>query len=101
MRIGRYDWPLYQDMRAFGEDAFEVEVLGQADCQRRLNQMERAFIRKFNSVDQGYNQQVASFGGRIRRRSQSRLNSLTESHRASIAESVRLSWIGRRSAVAC
>jgi hypothetical protein len=63
--------------------------------------MERAFIRKFNSVDQGYNQQVASFGGRIRRRSQSRLNSLTESHRASIAESVRLSWIGRRSAVAC
>ena len=101
MRIGRYDWPLYQDMRAFGEDAFEVEVLGQADCQRRLNQMERAFIRNLNSVDSGYNQHVASFGGRIRRRSQSRLNPLTDAHRANIARSVQMSWINRRVAVAC
>ena len=101
MRIGRYDWPLYRDMRAFGEDAFEIKVLGEADCQRRLNQMERSFIRKFNSVDSGYNQHVSSFGGRIRRPPQPRLNPLTESHRANIANSVRMSWIDRRVPVAC
>jgi hypothetical protein len=63
--------------------------------------MERSFIRKFNSVDSGYNQHLASFGGRIRRPPQPRLNPLTESHRANIAKSVRTSWIDRRVPVAC
>lgn len=93
MRIGRYSTPLYEAMREFGVDAFEVSVLGECDSQRRLAQMERAFIRRFNSVESGYNTAVASFGGRIKNRSQSSITrTLSNMHRMKIAESVRMAW---------
>jgi len=95
-RIGRYDWPLYRDIRDCGTEAFSVELLGKADCQRRLNQMERKFIRQFNSVADGYNQVCASFGGRIRKVSAIAKSPLSQTHREKIAESVRRSWAQRK-----
>ncbi len=97
MRIFRYDSPLYNDIREFGVSAFEVAVLGECDSQRRLAQMERAFIRRYKSVTEGYNQEVASYGGRIRRGLTHLRPSqpLPEEHRKKIAQSVRLSWLER------
>jgi hypothetical protein len=100
-RIGRYDWPLYRDMRQFGFDVFEVVCLGEADCQRRLNQMERKFIREFNTVENGYNLMLGSAGGRPKLRRARNSNHLPEHHRAKIAESVRLAWQERKAALAC
>jgi group I intron endonuclease len=99
-RIGRLISPLYEDMRAFGIDAFEVITLGEADCQRRLNQMERRFIREFNTVAEGYNQATAAFGGRVRKVRAITSATLSPTHRAKIAESVRLYYSERKAAVA-
>ncbi len=97
MRICRYDSPLYNDMREFGVSAFEVAVLGECDSQRRLAQIERAFIRRYKSVTEGYNREVASCGGRIRRglTHLRPIQPLPEEHRKKIAQSVRLSWLQR------
>jgi group I intron endonuclease len=95
-RIGRLITPLYRDLRAFGFDAFDVVELGEADCQRRLNQMERQFIRNFNTVAEGYNQATAAFGGRVRKVRAITSTTLTQAHRAKIAESVRRSWLERK-----
>lgn len=101
MRIERYDTPLYCAMREFGVDAFEVSTLGECASQRRLAQMERAFIRRFNSVEDGYNLAVASYGGRIRNHSRSVITrTLSDVHRMKIAESVRLAWRERNPAAA-
>jgi group I intron endonuclease len=97
-RIGRLNQPLYRDMRAHGAAAFDVELLGKADCQRRLNQMERKFIRQFNSVADGYNQACASFGGRIRKVRATSGNPLPKNHREKIAASVRRAWAERKAA---
>lgn len=97
-RIGRYDWPLYRDIRDYGAEAFSVELLGKASCQRRLNQMERKFIRQFNAVEDGYNQACASFGGRIRKVRAVVNSPLSKTHREKIAESVRRSWAERKAA---
>ena len=102
MRICRHDSPLYNAMRECGVLAFDVEVLGQCASQRRLAQMERAFIRKYNSVTEGYNQEVASYGGRIRRsvtRAQFSQH-LSDTHRKKIAASVRQSWLERQAIAA-
>ncbi len=53
-RLGRYDLPLYRDMRVYQPHCFEVEVLGEASTQRRIAQMERKFIRIFDAVESGY-----------------------------------------------
>ena len=66
-RLGRVKSPLYEDMRYFGVGFFEVEELARCRDQRRLNQLERKFIRLFNSVENGYNTAAHSFGGRTRR----------------------------------
>lgn len=101
MRIGRYTTKLYEAMREFGVDAFEVSVLGECDSQRRLAQMERAFIRRFNCVENGYNSSTASFGGKIKNRSESTVTrTLTDVHRKKIADSVRQAWQERSLAVA-
>lgn len=97
-RIGRYDWPLYRDIRAHGAAAFEVELLGKADCQRRLSQMERKFIRQFNTVADGYNQACASFGGRIRTARTAVNSPLSKAHRDKTAASVRRAWDEKRAA---
>lgn len=94
-RIGRHDFPLYQDMRLYGTEVFEVEVLGEADCQRRLNSIERKFIRIFDAVEHGYNKMLGSCGGRPKLR-RAACSPLTQAHREKIAESVRLSWLERK-----
>ncbi len=100
-RICRYDSPLYNDMREYGIAAFEVQLLGQCDSQRRLAEMERACIRRYRSVEEGYNLHVASFGGRIRRPNRSPLNrTLPDDHRKKIADSVRMSWLERQAVAA-
>lgn len=65
-RLGRYDFPLYKDMRIFQAHCFEVEVLGEAPTQRRLAQMERKFVRIFDAVNNGYNKTLHSYGGQTR-----------------------------------
>jgi group I intron endonuclease len=95
-RIGRYDWPLYRDIRDFGAENFSVELLGKADSNRRISQMERNFIRQFNTVSDGYNQACASFGGRIRKAACSERSPLSEEHRERIADSVRRYWKERK-----
>jgi hypothetical protein len=101
MRIDRYSTPLYCAMREFGVDAFEIITLGECNSQRRLAEMERAFIRKFNSVEDGYNLAVASFGGRIRNHSRRAMTrALSDHHRMKIAESVRVAWRERHMAAA-
>jgi group I intron endonuclease len=96
-RIGRLDKPLYRDMRAHGLAAFEISLLAEADCQRRLAQLERKYIAELRAVSEGYNADEQSHGGRSRlKRSKNR--SLTEEHKRRIADSVRESWEARRNA---
>lgn len=97
-RIGRYDWPLYRDMRLFQPHCFELEILGEAASQRRLSQMERKFIRIFHAVEDGYNQACASFGGSIRKPSRAERAPLTKEHRKKISESVRRARAERKAA---
>ena len=91
-RIGRYDWPLYREIRDFGDENFSVELLGKANSNRRLSQMERKFIRQFNTVADGYNHTCSSFGGRIHKDRCSEKKPLTKAHREKIADSVRRYW---------
>jgi group I intron endonuclease len=95
-RIGRLASPLYVDMRALGVAFFEIELLAEAECQRRLAQLERKFIAKFNAVTEGYNLTEASQGGRSKLKRSRWTPLLSDSHRKAIAASVRLSWIERR-----
>ncbi len=93
-RLGRYDLPLYRDMRIYQPHCFEIEVLGEAATQRRIAQMERKFIRIFDAVECGYNQAVCSWGGRAlktrgslgRKHSQETIRKITESNRRAYAE---------------
>ncbi len=57
----RKDWLLYHDMRKYGVDAFSVRILAECDHQQRLNDAERTWIRRYNSVQHGYN--FAEHGG--------------------------------------
>lgn len=97
-RIGRLNSELYQDIRECGADAFSVELLGKADSQLRLSQMERKFIRQFNTVEDGYNMAVASFGGRIRKVRAATGKHLPKAHREKIAKSVRRAWAQKKAA---
>lgn len=97
-RLGRYDLPLYRDMRVYQAHCFEVEVLGEATTQRRISQMERKFIRIFNAVESGYNQAVCSWGGRTRRTRGSVGRKLSDESIHKIKESNRRTWAEKRMA---
>lgn len=96
-RIGRLTGLLYREMRKYGAEVFEVTVLGERKCERDLNRLERQMIRHHNTVDHGYNQAVAAFGGR-RRPKQAYHRMHSEQHKQKIAASVCASWIARRAA---
>ena len=50
-----YEYPLYQDMRKYGIENFEFEII--EECQSELlNDREIYWIAKFNTFDNGYNQ---------------------------------------------
>ena len=65
-RIGRHDLPLYRDMRLYQLHCFVTEILAETHDSRRLAQLERKFIRIFDSVEKGYNVAAVSYGGRPR-----------------------------------
>ena len=94
-RLNRLDTPLYHDMRLFQLHCFEVEILATATDQRRLNQVERKFIRIFDTVESGYNQDEISHGGRVKFR-RSFNYQITPEHRAKIVESIRRTWAERK-----
>jgi group I intron endonuclease len=97
-RLGRYDFPLYRDMRIFQPHCFEVEVLGEAPTQRRIAQMERKFIRIFDAVEQGYNMTLHSYGGNTRLTRGSVGRKLSAETRRKIQESNRLAWAEKQAA---
>lgn len=66
-RQGRKQWKLYADMRELGFDKFTIAVVGEAEYQARINQMERRFIREFDSVANGYNVNAHGGGGGLRK----------------------------------
>lgn len=50
------DEPLANAIREFGRDAFEILILGVTESSERLAEMEREFIRQYNTmVPNGYN----------------------------------------------
>lgn len=49
-----YSKPLYQDMRKYGIDAFEVTVLEECGIEE-MSQKESYYIEKYNSIHNGYN----------------------------------------------
>ena len=87
---------LYEDLRVLGSESFEVSELGSVRNQRRLNQMERKFIRTYRATEDGYNRTEASRGGAIKVRS-TRVWKLSEEQKDKIRASVRASWEYRRS----
>lgn len=93
-RIGRLKKPLYDDMRKFGFDAFEIVTLAEVDSQTRLNRLEKKYIEEYQAVEEGYNQLDRASGGRPKRRVYP--GPLPEEHRQKIAASVRASWDLRR-----
>jgi group I intron endonuclease len=97
-RLGRYDFPLYQDMRIYQPHCFEVEVLGEAPTQRRIAQMERKFIRIFNAIENGYNLMLGSCGGRTRKTRGSLGRRLSPETIRKIAESNRRAYAERKAA---
>ncbi len=98
-RLGRYDFPLYRDMRTFQSHCFEVEVLGEAPTQRRIAQMERKFIRIFDAVDHGYNMMLGSCGGRTRKTRGSIGRVRSKETIRKIQESNRRTWAERKAAI--
>jgi len=79
---------LYEDLRRFGADAFTITELGVAYCQRRLNQMERKFIRLHGAAVNGYNKDVAAYGGRPKSKP-NRASTLSTEHKRKIADRIR------------
>jgi group I intron endonuclease len=96
MRIGRLDSLLYREMRHYGWEAFEAEVLGERASERDLNRLERRMIKLHNTTANGYNESEGANGGRpifVRTNPKIRLSAI---HRNRIAASVRESWKERR-----
>jgi len=96
-RLNRLDTPLYCDMGAFQLHCFEIQSLGETDNQRRLNQLERRFIRIFKAVEKGYNQDALSHGGRVKFTREGFYRP-TRVHRNRIAEGMRRAWADRKAA---
>ena len=49
-----YENPLYQDMRKYGVEKFKVSVLEECS-EKELPMLERHFIEKFDTINNGYN----------------------------------------------
>lgn len=54
---------LYRAMRKYGADKFIVEQIDSADNQEELNQKEKYWIKKYNSISEGYNCADGGEGG--------------------------------------
>ena len=52
-----YDYQIYQAIRKYGVDNFEVSILETLDVidKQKLNELEKYYINKFNSFKDGYN----------------------------------------------
>jgi group I intron endonuclease len=96
-RQGRYETPLYQDMRLYQLHCFEVEELAHTANESDLANAERRFIRIFNSVDNGYNVDGFSHGGNYRAHRTTFARKSAE-HKARIATSQRAAWAARKAA---
>jgi group I intron endonuclease len=86
-RSGRRPGDLYEDLRRFGAEAFTITELGIAYCQRRLNQMERKYIRLHGATINGYNKDVAAHGGKPKMRPAFK-RVLTPLHKLRISERI-------------
>lgn len=50
------DYPLYRDIRKYGWEAFSVQVIAYAETKEILDDLEEYYIKKFNTIETGYNQ---------------------------------------------
>lgn len=98
-RSSRRRGDLYEDLRRFGIEAFTITELGMAYCQRRLNQMERKYIRLHGATVNGYNKDIAAHGGRPKVRPVYTYTQ-TEEHKRKNADGVRRAWEVRRALAA-
>lgn len=94
-RNSRRPGDLYEDLRRFGAEAFTIRELGVAYCQRRLNQMERKFIRLHRATEHGYNKDVAAHGGKPKRRTVTTYT-LSWDHKQKIADTIRRFHVNRK-----
>ena len=99
-KLCRLDTPLYRDMRIYQLHCFEIETLATAASSRRIAQLERKFIRIFDAVANGYNQDELSHGGRVRFERKGNYT-ITAEHRRRIVDSLRRTWEERKRATAC
>lgn len=56
-----YDLKLYSAMRKYGFDNFEFEILEECE-DSNLDELEKAYIQKYNSVKNGYNEALGGKG---------------------------------------
>lgn len=92
-RIGRYDWPLYRDMRKYGVERFEITVLAEARSESQINRLEKKLMDEYRVCETGYNQTQKVCGGKDKKPERaSRGVPLPREHRQRIAESVRKAW---------
>lgn len=91
-KLGRLNTALYRDMRVYQLHCFEIEVLAEARTSRRIAQLERKFIRIFDSVENGYNEAVCSWGGRTCRTCGSVGRKMSAETRLKIADSNRRTY---------
>jgi group I intron endonuclease len=73
--IRKLNYPLYTAIRKYGPDAFDVIEIGQAEDQNHLDEMEKAVIDIFNSMDRtkGYNLTAGGQGVRAKPSIETRL----------------------------
>jgi group I intron endonuclease len=86
-RIGRKTTPIIQAIREHGPDAFTITELCTADCQKRLAERERMYIRKLGTAyPDGYNVATGGQGGKPKRSSPR--DPLPEEHKSKIRQSL-------------
>lgn len=51
-------------MKKYGKNSFEWSILDYANSQDKLDELEIFYIKKFNSINNGYNLKSGGFGGR-------------------------------------
>ena len=100
-RIGRKDTPLLRAIREHGTDAFIVTDLCGADCQKRLSDRERMWIRKLGTDDpeRGYNVCTGGQGGKPKRHNPR--EALPEAHKEKIRDLLIAYYSARRNAIVC
>lgn len=100
-RIYRKTTPLIEAIREHGSKNFTVTDLGKCEYQRRLNAMERRFIKQYESdnPEKGYNLAPAGSGGKKKKLKRTPGMGLTEQHRERIRASVIAFHVERRANV--